>query len=74
MLCALMRPVPEERTDLGAKSPESVFTNFIRVSCESTSVADARGVDISAIAHAAMNTRRIFMFLLTRRRVVGLLA
>jgi hypothetical protein len=69
MLCALIRPEPEERTDLGAKSPERVFTNFIRVSCESASEADARGVGISAIAHIAINTLGIN----TTQRVTDLL-
>ena len=68
MLCALISPEPEERTDLGAKSPERVFTNFIRVSCESASEAEARGVGMSAIAQSEMKTFLNFM----RVRIVGL--
>jgi hypothetical protein len=39
MLCALTKPVPDERTDLGLKFPDKVLTNFIRVSSESGSEA-----------------------------------
>ena len=68
MLCALTKPVPDERTDLGLKFPDNVFTNFIRVSCESGSELCARGVDAKAITHSAMNDFRSDM----RVRIVGL--
>ena len=37
MLCALTRPVPEERTDFGEIAPVIVFTSDIFVSLETTS-------------------------------------
>lgn len=63
-----MSPLPEDRTDLGLKFPESVFTKVIRVSCESGSDPCAREFDESAIAQSAMNT----LFIVMRVRIVGL--
>lgn len=37
MLCALTRPVPEDRTDFGEIAPVIVFTSDIFVSLETTS-------------------------------------
>ena len=63
-----MSPLPEDKTDLGLKFPESVFTKVIRVSCESGSDPCAREFDESAIAQSAMNT----LFIVMRVRIVGL--
>lgn len=63
-----MSPLPEDRTDLGLKFPESVFTKVIRVSCESGSDPCAREFDESAIAQSAVNT----FFIVMRARIVGL--
>ena len=63
-----MSPLPEDKTDLGRKFPESVFTKVIRVSCESGSDPCAREFDESAIAQSAMKIR----YLPTYRRVTDL--
>jgi len=38
MLCALTKPLPEDRTDFGEMSPVMVFTRDIFVSAETTSL------------------------------------
>ena len=38
MLCALIKPLPEDRTDFGAMSPVMVLTSDIFVSAETTSL------------------------------------
>jgi len=68
MLCALMSPAPDERTDLGLRFPERVLINFIRVSCESGSEPWARGVAARVSAQIVRNTFLIGM----RARIVGL--
>ena len=38
MLCALTKPLPEDRTDFGEMSPVMVFTRDIFVSADTTSL------------------------------------
>lgn len=61
MLCALTKPVPDERTDLGEIDPVIVFTRDIFVSLDKTSLC--AGIEMAqseAVRANIVKARRIF--------------
>jgi hypothetical protein len=54
MLCALTRPVPDAKTDLGVMLPLIVAITFIFVGCEYGVAVSVARLGVEAIARVAM--------------------
>jgi hypothetical protein len=60
MLCALTKPLPEDRTDFGEMSPVIVLTSIILVSAETTSLCAGVAMTHSEVINrTAKKLRRI---------------
>jgi len=59
MLCALTKPLPEDRTDLGEIVPVIVLTNDIFVSAETTSLCAGVARAQSEVITASISRLRL---------------